>query len=677
LDVSENPIHRYLTDDGLPAQEVARDRAQVAAANPSLNDNQITHQTLSNAVNAGDMDRASDLTQSYRHANDHLTRTAMAALDNGDVNGSMRLAKAAQDYIPDGNDLRLGRDANGNLIANVHDVDTGNQLSSHGMTLQQYRDYLEGHGSGFDHTADNGLTKNLQIASRNNNYALAPYSSQAQEAVRNPAMADVSADSGAMFRRNTEGDILAGAPGSMVGVPVGADEPLVQKEIALAGKQNPADLPAMAQDPHLLQFLPEGYFNTPEARAAANRLDRAGIDKGVSYRDYAKMLTDLAAPTAEGRATQRLSAQVPQETIRSPEGYSIPVTRSVAEGIVNPAVTARQAAPAAQRVDPNTQRMFDEDMAARQRRGDQPADIGFYSRRQLAQQAADRQALQQGPTPPPVTPNDPRGFLVGRGPGGTLERGESPWLAAGATREVPGLGDVVAGRAGLGDWWRGNTMQTPSAGDIRTLKPAEAGGRADITGTANRIQQALPAWAPPNSITNRLPDGRVLTQSPNGKVLGINGRQTMSDADVAAWNRADQVAAQRRAADTAAAQPPLTPQGQQALAIQQERSRSAAGVEQERTQRALQVQALKQAADASPETAKIDPGYWPILHERMTNGTATQNEQTLYNTLTQRFLQQRQAAPGRQADAQPARAAPSGGGRIVTTPDGRQVRIVD
>lgn len=64
-----------------------------------------------------------------------------------------------------------------------------------------------------------------------------------------------------------------GEPGSLIGVPRDTLTPLVQKEIDAAAKQT-RPLPAITRNPLLLQYLPDGFFELPEARAAFDRLAR-------------------------------------------------------------------------------------------------------------------------------------------------------------------------------------------------------------------------------------------------------------------------------------------------------------------------------------------------------------------------------------------------------------------
>jgi hypothetical protein len=79
------------------------------------------------------------------------------------------------------------------------------------------------------------------------------------------------------------------APGMLIGVPHDTVTPLVQKEIDTATKQDPASLPAITRDPGLLQYLPEGYFATPYAIAAFNRLIR--VEPSYAYPVNFKVLS--------------------------------------------------------------------------------------------------------------------------------------------------------------------------------------------------------------------------------------------------------------------------------------------------------------------------------------------------------------------------------------------------
>jgi hypothetical protein len=65
-----------------------------------------------------------------------------------------------------------------------------------------------------------------------------------------------------------------GAPGSLVGVPRDTITPLVPKEIQNARTPDCR----LARDAELLQYLPRGFFNTPEGKAALERVARSEVD---------------------------------------------------------------------------------------------------------------------------------------------------------------------------------------------------------------------------------------------------------------------------------------------------------------------------------------------------------------------------------------------------------------
>ena len=63
-------------------------------------------------------------------------------------------------------------------------------------------------------------------------------------------------------------------------------------------------LPPITSDPRLLQYLPEGYFNTPEGRAAFNRLARVEpsfVNSPAGLASLADRLTSLSHPSAAAR----------------------------------------------------------------------------------------------------------------------------------------------------------------------------------------------------------------------------------------------------------------------------------------------------------------------------------------------------------------------------------------
>ena len=94
-----------------------------------------------------------------------------------------------------------------------------------------------------------------------------------------------------------------GAPGSLVGVPRDTISPLVPKELDAAARDI-RPLPLITSDSRLLQYLPEGYFNTPEGRAAFNRLARVEpsfVDSPAGLAHLADRLTSLSHPVAAAR----------------------------------------------------------------------------------------------------------------------------------------------------------------------------------------------------------------------------------------------------------------------------------------------------------------------------------------------------------------------------------------
>ena len=128
--------------DGNPGDHAVR-----AVTNPDLNpDGQA-------AVLAG-------LRQRY----DSMITHAQGAMAHGDVPTAIELAQRAHDQVPDGQDLHLQTDGGDTVTATVRGP--GGDIS-HPMTLQQFHDYLVGPATSFDHVIENGLGRNLQIASGN------------------------------------------------------------------------------------------------------------------------------------------------------------------------------------------------------------------------------------------------------------------------------------------------------------------------------------------------------------------------------------------------------------------------------------------------------------------------------------------------------------------------------
>ena len=80
-----------------------------------------------------------------------------------------RLAATAHDHVPDGKTLSLARDADGNIRASIAAVsvrDAGGDEAAFAMTPDQYRGYLNGLATSFDHVAIDGVEKSLHTASR-------------------------------------------------------------------------------------------------------------------------------------------------------------------------------------------------------------------------------------------------------------------------------------------------------------------------------------------------------------------------------------------------------------------------------------------------------------------------------------------------------------------------------
>ena len=95
-----------------------------------------------------------------------------------------------------------------------------------------------------------------------------------------------------------------GAPGSLVDVPRDTISPLVRKEIE-AAERDTGPLPLITFNRRLLQYLPPGYFNTPEGRAAFRRLERVEPSfvnpPSAGLANLADRLTGLSHPSAAAR----------------------------------------------------------------------------------------------------------------------------------------------------------------------------------------------------------------------------------------------------------------------------------------------------------------------------------------------------------------------------------------
>jgi hypothetical protein len=143
-------------------RELTARQQQAAAANPGLDAGAINAAVFADAVASCDMDDASAVLATLRQRYDSLIAHAQSAEHHGDLAGSLRLAEAAHTHVPDGKTLSLAHDADGNITVSVQHGD-GDEATFI-MTPEQYRAYLIGLGTSFDHVAINGVDKNLGIA---------------------------------------------------------------------------------------------------------------------------------------------------------------------------------------------------------------------------------------------------------------------------------------------------------------------------------------------------------------------------------------------------------------------------------------------------------------------------------------------------------------------------------
>jgi hypothetical protein len=145
-------------DNAMPQRELTRRQQAVAAANPGMDAGAINAAVFADAVASGGIEDAAAVLATLRQRYDSLIAEAQSAEHHGDIDGSLRLASAAHNHVPDGSDLSFSSDDDGNITATV----AGG--SSFTMTPKEYREYLNGLGTSFDHVIINGAAKNLGIA---------------------------------------------------------------------------------------------------------------------------------------------------------------------------------------------------------------------------------------------------------------------------------------------------------------------------------------------------------------------------------------------------------------------------------------------------------------------------------------------------------------------------------
>lgn len=160
-DQGSGGLQAMLAGEGGMAPEQLQQLLQGAAANnPDGDHNGDVKSIFDNFASNGDIDGAARMLQSLRQPYDRARGIALAALDSGDLNGATKVASQAHALIPDGYQLQFSPGQDGSIMAMVQRGDTPAQ--SFALEPEQFRSYLEGSASQFDHVISRGLTANLQ-----------------------------------------------------------------------------------------------------------------------------------------------------------------------------------------------------------------------------------------------------------------------------------------------------------------------------------------------------------------------------------------------------------------------------------------------------------------------------------------------------------------------------------
>ena len=147
-------------DNAMPPEQLDQVLQQIGQIDPSLDEDGRNLTAIVEAAKRGHMDIASSMLAGFRKRFDSLNAHAQGAMAHGDVAAAAQLSGKAHSQIPDGLRVGYAPQRDGSVIATV--TPTGQTFQ---MSGQQFHDYIVGPGTSFDHLLENGLEKNLSIAS--------------------------------------------------------------------------------------------------------------------------------------------------------------------------------------------------------------------------------------------------------------------------------------------------------------------------------------------------------------------------------------------------------------------------------------------------------------------------------------------------------------------------------
>jgi hypothetical protein len=146
-------------DNAMDPQQLDQVLQQIGQIDPSLDEDGRNLTAIVEAAKRGHMDIASSMLAGFRKRFDSLNAHAQGAVAHGDLAAAAQLAGKAHSQIPDGLRVGYAPQRDGSVIATVTPGDQSFQMSG-----QQFHDYIVGPGTSFDHLLENGLVKNLTIA---------------------------------------------------------------------------------------------------------------------------------------------------------------------------------------------------------------------------------------------------------------------------------------------------------------------------------------------------------------------------------------------------------------------------------------------------------------------------------------------------------------------------------
>jgi hypothetical protein len=148
-------------DNALDPDELDGVLQQIAQLDPNQSEDVVNLTAIVQAAQSGNMDRAASILAGFRRRFDRLNAHAQGAAAHGDLAVAAQLAGKAHSQVPDGLQVSyaVGQDGN-SVVATI--TPTGQTFQ---MSGQQFHDYLVGPATSFDHILENGLEKNLAIAS--------------------------------------------------------------------------------------------------------------------------------------------------------------------------------------------------------------------------------------------------------------------------------------------------------------------------------------------------------------------------------------------------------------------------------------------------------------------------------------------------------------------------------